>query len=218
MSDYPTFSVKIRVRPRKGVIAPMDNLEFVYHAKPHSWFLVADDLHSQAEKLMKSFGNGSLTRRDYRTGNAESWDNTSRSAFLLASFALENLLKAFLIYENPSWISNGNLSKRIRTHDLTALARKASLLPYKEKSLKILHEFNEGNESWARYPCGLSKDTTADPSKMNTKLWSRYMWLIGAFAIRLVKLLRKYWKGPHGFHGRYEIDGCFLGVDFNNAA
>ncbi|ACV26231.1 hypothetical protein [Kangiella koreensis] len=196
----------------------MNNLEFVYHANPHSWFLVADDLHSQAEKLMNSFGNGSLTRRDNRTGKTESWDNTSRSAFLLASFALENVLKAFLIYENPGWISNGNLSKKLRTHDLTALAEHSKFLPYKEKSLKILREFNEGNESWARYPCGLNKDKTVAPSKMTTKLWSRYLWLIGAFAKRLVKLLRKYWKGPHGFHGKYEIGGCFMGVDFNNVA
>ena len=196
----------------------MDNLEFVYHAKPHSWFLVADDLHSQAENLMASFGTGSLSRRDYRTGQIERWDNTSRSAFLLASFALENILKAFLIYEKPDWISNGNLSRRLRTHDLESLAELSNLLPYKEKSLKILHEFSEGNESWARYPCGLNKDKTCDPSKMTIELWSRYLWLIGAFAKRLVKLLRKNWNGPHGFHGKYEICGKFFGVDFNNVA
>lgn len=196
----------------------MNNSDFVYHAHPHSWFLVADDLHSQAEKIMNSYGTSNLSRKDNRTGQIENWDNTSRSAFLLASFALENIIKAFLIYENPDWISNGTLSRKLRTHDLKFLAENSSLLPYKERNLKILSEFNEGNESWARYPCGLNKDRTADPSKMTEKLWSRYRWLIGSFAKRLVNLLRKYWKGPHGFYGKFEIGGRFLGVDFNNVA
>lgn len=196
----------------------MNNSDFVYHANPHSWFLVADDLHSQAEKIMNSYGTSNLSRKDNRTGQIENWDNTSRSAFLLASFALENIIKAFLIYENPDWISNGTLSRKLRTHDLKSLAENSSLLPYKERNLKILSEFNEGNESWARYPCGLNKDRTADPSKMTEKLWSRYRWLIGFFAKRLVNLLRKYWKGPHGFYGKFEIGGRFLGVDFNNVA
>ncbi|APD94312.1 hypothetical protein BM523_10055 [Alteromonas mediterranea] len=196
----------------------MDNLEFVYHSNPHSWFLVADDLHSQADNLMNSFGSGNLSRKDNHTGRIISWDNTSRSAFLLASFALENILKAFLIYENPGWISNGKLSRRLRTHDLPSLAKHSNLLPYKERSLKILSVFNEGNESWARYPCALEKEKTVEPTEMTTKLWARYEWLIGAFAKRLVKLLRTYWKGPHGFHGRYEIGGSFLGVDFNCVA
>ncbi|KJY79279.1 hypothetical protein TW78_00830 [Vibrio coralliilyticus] len=169
----------------------MTNIEFVNSANPHSWFLVADDLHSQAEFLMKSFGQGELIRRDFVNGTSDSWDNINRSVFLLASFALENTIKAFLVYENPDWISNGVISKKMRSHSLSKLVQMSNLIPYKDRGQSILTIFENGNESWARY-----------------------QWLIGAYGKRLVKLLEKKWEGPHGFSGSYEISGCFFGVNF----
>jgi len=193
----------------------MTNIEFVNSANPHSWFLVADDLHSQAEFLMKSFGQGELIRRDIVNGKSDSWDNINRSVFLLASFALENAIKAFLVYENPDWISNGVISKKMRSHSLSKLVQMSNLIPYKDRGHAILTIFENGNESWARYPCSLTKDSTADPIALDKKLWARYQWLIGAYGKRLVKLLEKNWEGPHGFSGHYEISGCFFDVNFD---
>jgi hypothetical protein len=190
----------------------MTNEEFVNSACPHSWFLVADELHNQAAELMKGYGNETTKYTGFSTGKDNSWDNSNRAVFLLVSFALENAIKAFIIYENPDFISNGQISKEIRSHKLSELAAKSNLIPFKNRGLKILQTFEDGNESWARYPCGLNSGKTRDPLVLDQKLWARYQWLIGAYGRRLAKLLSKHWHGPHGSHGKYEIEGRFLGI------
>ncbi|MDN3523084.1 hypothetical protein [Halomonas ramblicola] len=190
----------------------MTNEEFVDLACPHSWFLVADDLHDQAVQLRQSFGRGHLSYLDHRSGARSAWDNTNRSTFLLASFALENAIKAFLVYENPGWISNGKLSKLLRSHKLTELASKSVNIPYKTKGWGILRAFEEGSESWARYPCALSKENSSLPSTLDEGLWEKYEWLMASYGRRLTKLLSMHWKGPHGFKGIYEFKGRFLGA------
>ncbi|REC96427.1 hypothetical protein [Kushneria indalinina] len=190
----------------------MTNEEFVELACPHSWFLVADDLHLQAVELRQRFGRGHLTHIDHRSKIKVSWDNANRSTFLLASFALENSIKAFLVYENPGWISNGTLAKNLRSHELTDLAKMSTNIPYKEKGKKTLRAFEEGNESWARYPCALKKEDSAQPLILNEELWDRYEHLMAAYGRRLIHLLSTPWKGPHGFRARYEIKGNYLGA------
>ena len=41
------------------------------------------------------------------------WAATNKATFLLCAFALENAIKAFLIYEHPAWISDGCLHHEI---------------------------------------------------------------------------------------------------------
>jgi hypothetical protein len=38
-----------------------------------------------------------------------SWDETNKATFLLCAFALENAIKAFLVYEHPDWVSDGHI-------------------------------------------------------------------------------------------------------------
>ena len=195
----------------------MTNEEFVETANPHSWFLVADDLHYQAKILMQNFGTRTLTRRDLTTGDSISWDNSNRAVFLLASFALENAIKAFLVYDHPGWISNGTLSKHLKTHSLTKLSKMSNLVPYKQRSQAILKIFEDGNESWARYPCSLKKDFTREPLILDHELWCGYLWLMKAYGKKLINLLSKRWDGPHGFSGHYNIDGTFFDNHINHA-
>lgn len=190
------------------------NYQFVVSANPHSWFLVGDDLHSQVALLRKYRGSGEMEVIDYDKKTSVILDETNRATFLLASLVLENLLKSFLVYENPDWISNGRLSNNLRTHSLTKLADMSSLAPYKRQSMKTLAIFENGNESWARYPCALNGNATEDPLVFTEEIWKKYNWLIAAYAKRLKLLLSKIWKGPHGFEGRYKINGLFLGVQF----
>jgi hypothetical protein len=74
-----------------------------------------------------------------------------RSVFLLGGFALENAIKAFLVYENPQWVSNGRLSRNLKSHSLTALQSKSELVPYKKRHVSILKAFEGGLDSWFRY-------------------------------------------------------------------
>lgn len=133
-------------------------------------------------------------------------------AFLLAGFALENLIKAFLVFEHPEWISNGTLARPLRRHSLTELASMSKLAPYRVRGARVLRSFEAGLESWARYPCALTQAETADLSEMTEELWRGYLRVATAYATRLMGLLQKGWRGPDGFFGRWDFSGEFLGV------
>lgn len=185
---------------------------FVEQAHPHSWFLVADNLHEQVLKLRKQRSRIILTKNNVDTGQAKSWEGANRSTFLLGGFVLENAIKALLVYENPSWISNGRLSRRLLSHSLTMLADKSIHIPYKKQGRWILAEFERGLESWARYPCALSIENSEEEQIMTDPLWAGYLRLTTAYGRRLRTLLSKQWNGPHGWTGRFHISGNFLSI------
>jgi hypothetical protein len=79
---------------------------------------------------------------------------TNRSVFLLAAFAMENLLKAFLIHENPKYIEGGRLSKRLLNgHGLSKLQQQCKRVPSPKRTRHVLQTLEVGVNSWARYPC-----------------------------------------------------------------
>jgi hypothetical protein len=178
-------------------------------ANPHSWLITADNLHSQAIALHERHGRGSIIFMT-RDGRRTTWDETNRAVFLLGGFALENALKAFLVYENPEWVSNGRLSRKLRSHSLTDLQRQTKDVPYKKSLLWVLREFEEGLDSWARYPCGLDASRSGHQTVLTEKVWNGYLRLMAAYGKRLRTLLRREWRGPNGFHARWYIDAEFL--------
>ncbi|MDF9434619.1 hypothetical protein [Chromohalobacter israelensis] len=192
-----------------------DEKRFVESAQPHSWLLVAVNLHTQAVSLHKTSGKSVtslLSNEDELKGQ---WDATNRSVFLLGGFAIENCLKAFLVYENPSWISNGKLSKELKTHSLTDLSSKVNQLPNPLHGQWVIHSFQNGLESWARYPCGLTAGDLGEEGVLTDRLWLGYLRLIGAYGSQLQDMLKRPWRGPHGFYGHYEFSGNFFATDIN---
>jgi len=185
-------------------------VEFEEFANPHAWYLLASELHEQA-KLLKSNSNGSaITRRNFISTQEATWNTSNRSVILLVGFALENIIKAYLVYELPEVVKNGFLSKKIQTHKLTKLANESSLLPYKNKGYKTLKYYEEGLDSWARYPCGLNFAQTKNQNILSESIWRSYLWLMRAYEIRFKKMMLKGWKGPHEFQGYFEIEGAWL--------
>lgn len=186
------------------------DLEFVYRANPHAWLLTADNLHTQAIQLRKHLGSSIVKFTDYRNNFSTTRDVTNKSVFLLSGFALENAIKAFLVYENPNWISHGKLARRLKSHSLTSLRQQSNLIPYKGRHMKTLRVFETGLESWARYPCALSVRESEDEIEMQPADWDRYMRLMGAYGARLMALLKGGWHGPHGFYGKWTFSGDYL--------
>ena len=125
------------------------SIEFEEFANPHSWFLVASELHEQA-MLLRNGNSSIITRRSYAEQHEITWSTSNRTVILLAGFALENIIKAYLVYEHPVFVKNGLLSNKLRTHKLTNLAKQSSLLPYQPRSTNILRYYEDGLESWAR--------------------------------------------------------------------
>ena len=172
--------------------------KYTNKANPHAWMQVAENLHEQAEILYKT-KNEMIVYVEHTTGNREERYTANRAIYLLGAFALENALKSFLVYENPSWISNGRMSKKLKSHSLKSLKKKCVNVPYKRQYQWVLSSFEESIESWARYPCALNENETYDEGILSERLWTGYNKLINAYLKRLRELISKKWKGPHGY-------------------
>jgi hypothetical protein len=130
---------------------------------------------------------------------------------LLGGFSIENMIKAFLVFENPHWISNGRLARDLRIHNLTDLEDRSNLIPLKGEYDWALRELGDGIDSWARYPCGVSAGSFGVEAVMSPGLWGVYLLLIQAYGRELTaRLSEKVWPGPHGFEGRWTFRGEFF--------
>jgi hypothetical protein len=181
-------------------------------ANPHSWFLVADDLHHQATEIYERKSQSSILAK--LNANDELIRQTrgiDKPVFLLGGFALENVIKAFLVYENPHWVSNGRLSSRLKSHRLIDLQKQSTFIPYKKPYISVLEEFESGLESWFRYPCALTVQDTKEEGQLYEHLWHGYCELMRAYGKKLMMLLGKGWNGPHGTYGRWTFQGEWLG-------
>jgi hypothetical protein len=182
--------------------------KFVEISNPHSWFLTAGDLHEQACGIYDTqFGRAYITKIDSSKKILENRDIVSKSVFLLAGFSLENMLKAYTIYENPEYIANGKISKQIQTHSLTKLHGKLNLLPFLEIASETINNFEIGLNSWARYPCGLTLQASGPAQNIRPELMINYRTIMNNYAQKLVELLKTEWRGPHNFRGEYTFSG-----------
>lgn len=181
--------------------------EFINQAHPHSWLLTADLLHQQARFLWERGPRGIVSRYDGQGKMEQRKPEKNQAVFLLAGFSLENVIKAYLIYENPSWISQGRLNRKLQSHRLTKLAEHSIFIPYKRKYKNVLLIFESGIESWARYPCGLDVNTRFNEQNMDETLWRRYKFIARAYAKRMENLLERGWTDPLGTSGRFEFRG-----------
>jgi hypothetical protein len=196
-----------RLNSRNKKFTQAQKLAFVDAANPHQWFLTANNLRDQANTLWSSRGRSAISMM--REGNPQiTWDETNRATFLLAAFSMENMLKAFLVYENPSFVDDGYL-KDITTHDLSKLADRASLVPYKARDRWVFEALTEGNESWARYPCGRDADDIQLESHFTVKLWEKYSDMMNLYSNKMKKLLSKGWDGPYGHYGKWKFEENF---------
>lgn len=187
------------------------NAWFATMAQPNSWYMVAANLHEQAVRLQRlPSGRVSLVEPGIGT---MTWEANNRAVFLLAGFALENAIKAFLVHENPSWVANGRLDKKLRSHKLTKLAQRSVGIPYKKRAAPILAAFEDGLESWGRYPCSLFAHATKFEEPMPKQLWPRYLKLMTRYERGLRTILARPWRGPHGVDRRVVVTGTFFGTE-----
>lgn len=178
--------------------------DFEFHASPPSWYEVAKLLREQAEILHAD--KSTLIAFTNQRGETTSRQATNRGVFLLAGFSLENLLKAFLVYEEPNLIANGALAKKLKTHSLSTLWLASRFVPYKRRFAATAAMLEDGLESWARYPCGLTHQKIVCELVMTEPLWENYKTMFSACSRRLEKLLTKGWVTHRGerHHMRYE--------------
>ena len=101
-------------------------------ASPFLWGMKAEELQFAAEliwtsvderlQLINQFAAGDI-ELDFKTLNSDTF-----SIFLsLIGFSTESLFKGIIIRNNPTFVSDGKLFKKLKTHDLIKLSKLAKL-------------------------------------------------------------------------------------------
>jgi hypothetical protein len=99
-------------------------------------------------------------------------------------------------------------AKNLKSHSLTALQSRSKLVPYKKQHISILKAFEDGLDSWFRYPCALRVEESKEEGHLYDHLWHGYSAVMRAYGRKLTTL---GWQGPHGFYGRWIIKGEHFG-------
>lgn len=188
----------------------LSNKDFADLADPHSWLLVANNLYEQAIRLRNGGSQGVISLRNPDGEILADWPVENRAIFLLSGFALENMLKAFLVYQNPVYVANGRLAEELRTHNLVKLSEQVEDIPWPARGKPIIQAFQRGLTSWARYPCALYAKDSEWEQILTERLWRQYRLMMRAYGARIMKLLERGWSGPHGSGGVWSFDSAFF--------
>ena len=86
----------------------------------------------------------------------------------------------------------------------------------KMRHSSILRAFEDGLDSWFRYPCAITVEGSREESQLHDHLWQGYLVVTRAYARKLTMLLNKGWNGPHGFYARWIITGEHFGYKVRN--
>lgn len=172
------------------------NRNFAMAASSVSWYEVAKLMHENAHVLHNS-PQGTIT---YSTGTKSETRRTSnRPVFLLAAFAMENLLKAYLVHQHPEYIEGGKLSKELLNgHRLSALQMKCKYVPSPKRTRHVFEKLEVGVSSWARYPCSTSIERESEESSVTPEFWAEYNRVFRMYSEKLESLLSKRSVGAYG--------------------
>jgi len=131
---------------------------FVRDALPVAWLEYAEELEQASEALWADSGNGIViqaeTQLDGSTLSKKSSVH-SRSYILLASLALENVLKGLIIANDAKLINSGRLDKSLKSHKLIDLAERVEGLVFSKNEIYILQTCQDAIPYWGRYPIPL---------------------------------------------------------------
>ncbi len=184
-------------------------LLFVRDATPDSWRRCANELRDSAELLWKDRSNS------IRVEAEEGWEldengqlkarsglkkiySVSRSYFLLAGFALENLLKGYLVAGNPSLIIDGTLSKDIKTHKLLVLFKKIEDFELDGKESEFCSIAEQAIPYRGRYPVPLAFNSVVPEVGLTDELRQGFLTVYNRLDERLYMKIKDGWDSGVG--------------------
>jgi len=189
-----------------------ENQIFVMKAGPNNWLDYAEELRNSMDYLWERKTWGVKMEYDDIDGYKEK-SYISRTWLLLAGFALENLIKGLIIAQNPPYISNGKLSRKLATHEISNLAlsiKDMSLSEDEENLLKILEKCIP---SWGRYPIPIHIYELSPEINATDKIKETFETLFDKFYNQIEEIITGKWKGPHGLTLNYSVTNLASGLD-----
>lgn len=152
----------------------IDATWYELQADPIFWKAKAEQLHRSALVLAEVFVEDCDALRRHVAEQEENGHSSIQVNYpatldqfvLLAAFALENMLKGFVIFKEPELVANGKLEGILKSHALLALAERAnvSLTPEENRFCMLA---SSAAVSWGRYPITDSSRHTVTGSTVN---------------------------------------------------
>lgn len=174
---------------------------FVRDAMPDSWLSYAEELEEAAEALWADSDNGLLVEGDTQLDGSfvvKKSSAHSRSYILLASLALENVLKGLIIASNAELISSGRLDKTLQSHKLLDLAKKVDGLILSKDEKHILLVCQDAIPYWGRYPIPLEYKGLKPKAAANDKFHTCFRKLHFKLSKSLYEMVKDGWDSRVG--------------------
>ena len=188
------------------------NQIFVMKAGPNNWLDYDEELRNSMDYIWERKTWGTKMEYDDIDGYKEK-SSISRTWLLLAGFAIENLIKGLIIAQNPSYISNGKLSRKLRTHKIFNLAMSIEGITLSEEEQNFLRTLEKCIPSWGRYPIPINIDELSTEINATDKLKETFEALFDKLHNQIEGILSKKWKGPHGCTLNYSVSDLASGLD-----
>lgn len=195
-------------------------MDFVRRAMPDGWLDLADELHEAAEMLWtvsdrKLRLESQCIGRVDPSGTAyeilhQTFVGFSRTYFLLAGFAIENLTKGLLVASDPGLVNGGKLSKELTSHRLMKLLESLDIPDLASQEIRFATAAERAIPYWGRYPVPVKKERVGQEEPLTEEQRAGYLSLRGRLRDALEGAIAKGWDSgvgariapSHGIFGR----------------
>ena len=174
--------------------------KFIVDGAPGEWLSFAEELMESAEVLWKQY-DGSIrieTIHDkIEVLESREVSGISRPYFLLVGFAIENLLKGLIVFDDPTTITSGKI-KRIKTHKIINLIKEISEINLSEDELEICKKIEEAIPYWGRYPIPLEAANITPDIGITHETREIIKGMYGRLASTLYQKVKNGWESGTG--------------------
>jgi len=174
--------------------------KFIVDGAPGEWLSFAEELMESAEVLWKQY-DGSLRSEIIHDKivvlESKKVSGISRPYFLLVGFAIENLLKGLIVFNDPSTITSGKI-KRIKTHKITNLIKEISEINLFEEEIEICKKIEEAIPYWGRYPIPLEAENITPDIGITPELREIIKSMYNRLAATLYQKIKDGWESGTG--------------------
>lgn len=174
---------------------------FIGDAMPNGWLDYAIELKNSAETLWNTNDNSiRLVITQEIADTPTGWRRVSRKIYsisrsyiLLAGFALENVVKGILVFQNPYHIMSGKLSKELKSHKVLELIQMVDGIELDETERRFCQIVQDAIPYWGRYPIPLEYNRVLPEIGINNKLRDAFLRLFTRLSKQLYFAIRDGW-------------------------
>jgi hypothetical protein len=172
--------------------------EFLKKSHPVYWYQVADELYDSLIFLY-SENHSIINYNDHvNPDNNIVYPVISKSYFLLAGYCLENIIKALLLVENPDFIGNGKMNKKLLSHDLVYLFKMSKKIRVSKSEKELLAILSEATPYWGRYPIPRTSDKIKEEVFLDPDIHDCFMYLFKRVTSKLYHITKDGFIGLEG--------------------